>query len=135
MHNAETIHWNQKNKLTCSILSELIIPKSTASLPILLLVSLSASGLLLSTYILLLHFVLQALHCLVGRTGASFFEERKKKSCVYLRGNRQCSTMNHSGGLLADTGCNNEEVSTTIALFAYGVGILQQSAVINNHSS
>jgi hypothetical protein len=43
--------------------------------------------------------------------------------------------MNHSGGLLADTGCNNEEVITTIALFAYGVGILQQSAVINNHSS
>lgn len=80
MHNAETIHWNKKNKLTCSILSELIIPKSTASLPILLLVV----GFLVckrSTFIDL-QFVLQALHCLVGRTGASFFEERKKKSCV-----------------------------------------------------
>jgi hypothetical protein len=85
MHNAETIHWNQKNKLTCSILSELIIPKSTASLPILLLVSLSASGLLLSTYTLFCK------HCIAwwGGQALLFFEERKIKEKLRILAKRQ----------------------------------------------
>jgi hypothetical protein len=65
---------------------------------------------------------------MLGRTGAFTFQWRKKE----WPNNGNAPLMN----LLVSIECNHEEVSTTDALCACGVGILQQSSGMppNNHS-